>query len=158
MFTRVLACLALLSACGKPPRAAEADAPPLHVATTQGEEDAGDERENVEYLRMVVPPSEGEDEAATRARAETVVGLLRQPGTSFLETAQSYGAGDANRVRMTRAEARDSTIGQAVLRLRVGQTRCAASHGRGLRHRPAPGRSAAGATEHRGSPHPRHAR
>ena len=114
--------LFLLFACGKPPRAAEDDAPPLHLAGTQGAEDAGDERENVEYLRMVVPRGEGEDDESVRARAETVVGLLRQPGTSFLETAQSYGAGDANRVRMTRAEARASAIGQAVLQLRVGQT------------------------------------
>lgn len=118
----LLAGLVVVSACAKPPRAAESEAPPLHVSATQGAEDAGDARENVEYLRMVVPRASGEDESVTRARAETVVGLLRQPGTSFLETSQAYGAGDANRVRMSRAEARESAVGQAVLRLRVGQT------------------------------------
>lgn len=118
----LLAGVFALSACGKPPRAAEEEAPPLHVATTQGAEDAGDDRENIEYLRMVVPRGEGEDDAVARARADTVVGLLRQPGTSFRETSQAYGAGDANRVRMTRAEARESAVGQAVLQLRVGQT------------------------------------
>ena len=118
----LLAGLFLVFACGKPPRAAEDEAPPLHLAATQGAEDAGDERENIEYLRMVVPRAADEELASTRARAETVVGLLRQPGTSFLETSQAYGAGDANRVRMSRAEARQSDVGQAVLQLRVGQT------------------------------------
>ncbi|MEM1416572.1 MAG: peptidylprolyl isomerase [Myxococcota bacterium] len=120
----VLLC-AGLAACARPPRPAEAEAPPLHATGTSAgaEADApSDELANIEYLRMVVGAEEGEDEAAFRARAETVVGLLRQPGTSFLDTAQRYGRSDADRVRLSRAQARESPVGSVVLDLRVGQT------------------------------------